>query len=239
MGKTLATRIPTTIEGASVNLLIWNKTWSACGDYIACGDDLNGDYYSGHFKIHIWRTDSFWPEVRFDVKVTWSDVDFTVTNIHWAGDNITIIYAHTDGGMGFYRHCEAAGSLSLVIEGKERDTTEWETRYDQISASVTDPNSIEKYGERDGGSVTYPLLETVEQCEAVGKKIIRDSHRMLGQADFLIPFNPLVKVGQTIAVIDNKICLDERYYVESISHNIDINGGKIKARTQVGGVLYV
>jgi len=119
----------------------------------------------------------------------------------------------------------------------ETNTT-YETRYDQISASVTDPNSIAKYGERDGGSVTYPLLETVEQCEAVGAKIIRDSHRLLGQSDFEIPFNPLIKTGQTIAVTDNKIGLDERYLVEKISHNIDINEGKVKARTQVGGVLY-
>lgn len=101
-----------------------------------------------------------------------------------------------------------AGGINISFEGSQHSTT-YETRYDQISAEVTDPNSIEKYGERDGGSVTYPLLETVEQCEAVGKKIIRDSHRLLGQADFLIPFNPLIKTGQTIAITDTKIGLDE------------------------------
>ncbi|GAH79340.1 unnamed protein product, partial [marine sediment metagenome] len=102
------------------------------------------------------------------------------------------------------------------------DTT-YEFRSDQISAEVIDPNSIEKYGERDGGSVVYPLLETVEQCEAVGTKIIRDSHRLLGQADFLIPFNPLIKTGQTIAIVGKDIGLDERYYADNISHNFDIN----------------
>jgi len=120
----------------------------------------------------------------------------------------------------------------------ETDTT-YETRYDQISAEVTDPNSIAKFGERDGGSVEYPLLETVEQCTAVGSKIIRDDHRKLGQADFLIPLNLLAKIGQTILVTDKKIGLNERYYVEKLTHNIDINEGMIKARTQVGGVLYV
>jgi len=120
----------------------------------------------------------------------------------------------------------------------ETDTT-YTFRSDQISAKVTDPNSIEKYGERDGGSVVYPLLETVEQCEAVGRKIIRDNHSKLGQTYFLIPFNPLIKRGQTIAIIGKDIGIDERYYVDNINLIFDINEGKVKARTQVGGVLYV
>ena len=127
----------------------------------------------------------------------------------------------------------------VITIGGANIEVDFEVRYDQISALVTDPNSIVKYGERNGGSVDYPLLETVEQCTAVGSKIIRDSHRLLGQATFLIPFNPLAEVGQTILVTDNKIGMDERYYIERLAHNIDINSGKIKARTQVGGVLYV
>jgi len=120
----------------------------------------------------------------------------------------------------------------------ETDTT-YETRYDQISASVTDPNSIIKYGEKDGGSIEYPLLETVEQCTAVGKKIIRDSHRLLGQTNFNIPFNPLVKTGQTILITDTKIGINERYYIESVNHNIGFGDGKVNAETVLGGVLYV
>jgi len=133
---------------------------------------------------------------------------------------------------------DSAGDV-IFIPGTYETITNYKVRYDQISAEITDPNSIEKYGERDGGSVVYPLLETVEQCEAVGSKIIRDSHRLLGQANFLVPFNPLIKIGQTIALVGKDIGLDERYYIEAIAHNIDINEGKIKARTQVGGVLYV
>jgi len=237
LGKTSETRIPTTVEGASVNLLIWNKTWSACSEVEGL-TDITGEFTSGNFNIKISWVDSSWPKYRYRVTITWANADFTVSSIHCDGNNINMIYtgmnSSSSGHAGFYRFCEAAGSLSLVIEGKERDTTEWDTRYDQISASVTDPNSIAKYGERDGGSVTYPLLETVEQCTAVGSKIIRDSHRLGQQVDF----NPLIETGQTIAVTDNKIGLDERYYVESISHNIDINEGKVKARTQVGGVYY-
>jgi len=120
----------------------------------------------------------------------------------------------------------------------QTDTT-YETRYDQISAEVTDPNSIEKYGERDGGSVEYPLLETVEQCTAVGEKAIRDSHRLLGQTEIAMPFNPLIETGETMAITDTKIGIDERYYIESVAHNISFGGGKIDAETVVGGVLYV
>ena len=119
----------------------------------------------------------------------------------------------------------------------EIDVT-YETRYDQISAQVIDPNSIAKYGERDGGSIVYPLLETVEQCEAVGKKIIRNNHK-LGISNFEIPFNPLLKTGQTIALSDKKIGLTKRYLVEGVGHGIDIDDeGKIKARTQVRGICY-
>ena len=131
-----------------------------------------------------------------------------------------------------------ACGFTITLKGATQSTT-YETRYDQISAEVTDPNSIAKYGERDGGSVEYPLLETVEQCIAVGSKAIRDSHRLLGQIDFSIPFNPLIQTGQTIAISDNKIGLTERYYIESINHNINFSEGKISAETIVGGVLYV
>jgi hypothetical protein len=106
----------------------------------------------------------------------------------------------------------------------ETDTT-YETRYDQISATITDPNSIEKYGLKDGGSVEYPLLETVDQCEAVGSKIIRDSHQNLANANYAVPFNPLIIPGKTVQFKDSKIGLTtERYYVKSLSHNIIPSG---------------
>ena len=82
------------------------------------------------------------------------------------------------------------------------------------------------------------MLETVEQCVAAGKKIIRNNHK-LGIASFEIPFNPLLKTGQTIALSDRKIGLTERYLVEGVGHGIEIDGeGKIKARTQVRGICY-
>lgn len=102
----------------------------------------------------------------------------------------------------------------------ETNTT-YETRYDQISVSVTDPNSIAKYGEHDRGSIEYPLLETEAQCEAVGRKIIQDSHRNIVNTSFKIPFNPLVAAGQTIQFSDSKIGFTiERYYVERLSHSV-------------------
>jgi len=129
-------------------------------------------------------------------------------------------------------------SINFTIIGKKY-TQSLDTRYDQISASVTDPNSIIKYGERDGGSIEYPLLETEAQCTAVGEKIIRDSHRLLGQTDFNIPFNPLVETGQTILITDTKIGVNERYYIESVNHNVSFGDGKVNAETVLGGVLYV
>ncbi len=117
----------------------------------------------------------------------------------------------------------------------ETDTT-YTIRYDQISATVTDPNSIAKYGTKDGGSVEYPLLETLAQCENVGSKIIRDSHQNLVNTSFAVPFNPLAIPGQTIQFKDSKIGLTiERYYVKSLSHNIIPSGN---TKTDVECVYY-
>ena len=50
----------------------------------------------------------------------------------------------------------------------------------------------------------------------------------------------MVQTGQTIKVSDRKIGITERYFVEGVNHNIDIDDtGKIKARTEIEGVLYV
>jgi len=166
-----------------------------------------------------------------------------------------LVWTLKRGGSGGYSG--SAFTFDVTIEGYKKQTlsdietiedtydeinepdTTYETRYDQISVSVSDPNSIAKYGERDGGSIEFPLLETQAQCEAVGRKIIRDSHRLLGQIEFNIPFNPLMQTGQTVAITDTKIGIDERYYIESVNHNIDFADGNINARTTVGGVLYV
>ncbi len=142
-------------------------------------------------------------------------------------------------GKSFTFNVTVHGYLNREADPAVYETiTTYEVRYDQISAQVIDPNSIAKYGERDGGSIVYPLLETVEQCVAVGKKIIRNNHK-LGISNFEIPFNPLLKTGQTISLNDRKIGLTERYLVEGVGHGIEIDDeGKIKARTQVRGICY-
>jgi len=165
------------------------------------------------------------------------------------GDKTIYVITRDGTGTNFNKGSKGlAFTFSVTINGYKynpptpavyESNTTYETRYDQISASVTDPNSIVKYGERDGGSVTYPLLETVEQCTAVGEKAIRDSHRLLGQTDFNIPFNPLVETGQTVLITDTLIGINERYYIESVNHNIGFGDGKVNAETILGGVLYV
>jgi len=240
LGKTSESRVP--VIGDVADLLNWNFTWNASTDET----DIVGNYTSENFTLEIKKHGLLRNGCYYHAFLGWTGADYEITDYHISagGDiNIDSYWRHILSDIiviHFSRYKTGtdydAGSLQMYLKGYKRDT--YETRYDQISAIVTDSNSIKKYGERDGGSVIYPLLETVEQCTAVGKKIIRDSHRLGQQADFLIPFNPLIETGQTIAVTDNKIGLDERYYVESISHNIDINEGKVKARTQVGGVYY-
>lgn len=132
-----------------------------------------------------------------------------------------------------------AGTVMISIKGVKY-TTDWEVQYNQISASVSDPASINKYGERrplGQESIEFPLIETQNQCIEIGKKIIRDSYNNLTQPNFEVPFNPLLFTGQTIEITDKKIGFTaERWYVESVSHNIEAN--PVKGRTQVRCVYY-
>ena len=175
------------------------------------------------------------------VRITDSIYGVGLTGIRWsiARDGTSTNYENGRVGKAFTFQVAVYGYKNDPYKGVQYhyDTTT-ETRHDQISVVVTDPNSIAKWGERDGGSIEYPLLETVEQCEAVGKRYLWFKHS-LGHVDFLIPFNPLVKPGQTIKVIDRDIGLTERYYIESVEHNLSISDGKISARTGVGGAFYV
>lgn len=223
-------------------LLNYNKSWSASDDY----NDIVDTITRGKFQIEIERLSVNIYNIQYRVIISWQDNDYKITSWDVAGNNINIFsktLRRKSGKVyvGFLRygnlfdHNYEAGAIYIYLKGSQVSIEE---QYDQISASVTDPNSIAKYGERDGGSIEYPLLETEAQCEAVGSKIIRDSHRLGQQADFEIPFNPLIQTGQTIAITDKKIGVTERYYIESINYNIETNEGKIKARTQIGGVYY-
>jgi hypothetical protein len=126
---------------------------------------------------------------------------------------------------------------SAIIDNEEVEAPTYEYSYDQVAVEVIDNNSIAKYGERKPnteGTMEFPLAENKDQCEGIGRKIIKDSHRYIKQPDFIVPFNPLLKVGQTIALSDKKIGYSERWYVEEVIHTIE----GTKARTQVGCVYY-
>ena len=234
LGKTTSKRIPVTTGWLDETPI--TKTWAA-------NEDISWDETIGNFKI-TWTKNSLsgnWEQGAFEIKRSGS------ASLGWLGFSVsgemTIIRRYYNALRDYYifwvnRNKTAEASFIVTVKSAEHSTS-YETRYDQISANVTDPNSIIKYGERDGGSIAYPLLETVEQCTAVGKKIIRDSHRLLGQTDFNIPFNPLVKTGQTILITDTLIGIEERYYIEKVNHNIGFGEGKVNAETVLGGVLYV
>ncbi|MBA7549238.1 hypothetical protein ES705_41714 [subsurface metagenome] len=157
-----------------------------------------------------------------------------------AGGYIAFVWAIHRTEPGFITPAQA-GSILISIQGMKRVTT-YETQYNRISASISDPLSSDVYGERSPlgeESIEFPLIETQEQCIAVGKKIIRDSYRGLAQPNFEVPFNPLLIPGQTIEITDKKIGFsEERWYVESVVHNLEAGEGLIKGRTQVGCVYY-
>jgi hypothetical protein len=234
LGKTTQKRVPT--EGSNYSdVLNASKSW-------AIGEATSWNETSGDFTILYTQTNNYTSYEKGYIELT-NNGEYIILSMNVSSQGAIntstknhpksfYVYRYKSGGVLL------AGGLNIFIHGIKLSST-YETRYDQISVSVTDPNSIIKYGERDGGSIEFPLLETVEQCTAVGSKIIRDSHRLLAVISFSVPFNPLIQTGQTIAITDTKIGVDERYYIEAVNHNIDFGDGKVKARTTVGGVLYV
>jgi len=237
LGKTTSKRIPIYSEGENISVDdtltwtagedIWAYTDSRSGFTITAeGFGMGGGYFDYYLKF------------SYSGSFQFLGGSVNINEGGWGG-----IISYRPDLQAVYIVFKAKRprvqlSLTYGFTGIKKSTS-YETRYDQISAEVTDPNSIEKYGERDGGSITYPLLETVEQCEAVGSKIIRDSHRLLGQTDISIPFNPLAETGQTILITDTLIGVNERYYIEKVIHNIIFGDGKVDAETVLGGVLYV
>jgi len=126
---------------------------------------------------------------------------------------------------------------SAIIDNEEVDSPTYEYHYDQVAVDITDASSITKYGERKPnteGTLEFPLAENIDQCEGIGRKIIRDSHKFMKQPDFEIPFNPMLKVGQTVSITDKKIEYSERWYVEEARHSIEQG----KGRTSIGCVYY-
>jgi len=241
LGSIYEKRIPT-VEDVT-DILNYRKNWSQSAVY----SDIEGTDTSEDFSILIYCWAGFKDRAEYRVTVTWSDNDYEITDYSIAGDNI-IIWSKSKSKtliriyfsrlrVSEYGDYES-GALFVKIKGRRRDT--YETIFEQISASITDPASINRYGERQAmgqESIEFPLIETQEQCKAIGKKIIRDSYNDLARPNFEIPFNPLLTPGQTIEITDKKIGFSaERWYVDSVSHNITIN--PVKGRTQVGCVYY-
>jgi len=239
LGKTTESRIP--ILNPYDDILTISKSWSL-------GEATAWNEIVGDFNIVLYiRSDKTEYETSY------------VNGYFRGGGDFGDLEGNTDGGIiltsgiiknlhptgfTFYitRFKEAgtlkAGSIMINIKGVKYTTT-YETRYDQISARVTDPSSITKHTERDGGSLELPLIETQDQCVEIGSKIVRDSHRGLGEPDFEVPLNPLLIVGQTIEITDKKIGFSaDRWHVESVSHNINFGNDGIKGRTQAGCVYY-
>lgn len=126
---------------------------------------------------------------------------------------------------------------SAIVDNEDVNSPTYEYEYDQVGAHVTDFYSISRYGRRKPnteGTIEFPLAENTDQCRGIGRKIIKDSHRYTKAPTFEVPFNPLLKVGQTIAITDKKIGYSQRWYVESVNHTI----GQGKGRTRVGCVYY-
>jgi len=245
LGATYEKRVPT-IEDVGT-ILSYRKSWSAG----TAQDDIFGTDIQGDFTMEtVWAGQDYFA-LRYRTTVTWSEADFEFTDHNFTGNNVNLDYKGSGPAEihfvwaihrtvpGFAEPAQA-GAILISIQGRQRDT--YEIQYNRISASISDPTSIDNHGERSPlgeESIEFPLIETQEQCIAVGKKIIRDSYRGLAQPNFEVPFNPLLIPGQTIEITDKKIGFsEERWYVESVVHSIEAGEGLLKGRTQAGCVYY-
>jgi len=140
--------------------------------------------------------------------------------------------------QGFSFTITLKGYLKSSISGVQPTQTDetsptYDYQYDQVAAHVENIYSIAKYGRRkpnSEGTIEFPLAENTDQCKEIGRKIIKDSHRFTKQPTFEIPFNPMLKVGQTISIIDSKIGYSQRWYVEEVNHTIEQGKGRTRVR---------
>jgi len=133
-----------------------------------------------------------------------------------------------------YEESDISGTMPTQTD---ESSPTYDYKYDQVAVHVRDFYSIVKYGTRKpntAGTLEFPLSENVDRCREIGRKIIKDSHKNIKQPTFEVPFNPLLKVGQTISITDKKIGYSQRWYVEEVNHTI----GQGKGRTRVGCVYY-
>jgi len=213
--------------------------------------------YSGNPSHQRYKFKIYWKSA--DYKIT--SLNYNVTgNAEMYSRNLGTYYAYlyverpwdeTNGGLGAFGITislngkvkktqdtpETNPPTSAIIDNEEIASPTYEYEYNQVAANVVDPNSIAKYGERKPGTegtLEFPLAENFDQCKGIGKKIIRNSHRLLKQPDFEVAFNPLLKIGQTVAISDKKIGYSERWYIEEVVHTIEQGSG----RTRVGCVYY-
>lgn len=133
---------------------------------------------------------------------------------------------------------------SWVNDSLPAETVETTYEYTQIKATCQDNDSIAEYGERqpqEEYTLNKPLAETEEQCKRIGNDKILNSHRFTHQPDILVNFNPLLTIGQTIALDDTKIGYNgDRRFAAQLSHVFPINRktGAIKPRTKGSFVFY-
>jgi len=197
---------------------------------------------------------------RLNNDLTVTDVTWTVTsNAHIYRESNTGCRLHREtfsvGGMNFQEGAftitiaiktkeEIAGGSTWITENIPNETTVSTITHTQVKATVTDSASIALYGERkpnNEGTLEFPLAETEAQCKRIGENIILDSHRFIKQPDFLVNFNQILIVRNTVELTDKKIGYNaDRYFVEEVIHTISINSqtGAVKPRTRIGCVYY-
>ena len=219
---------------------------------------LNAYSYSaggGNIHIHIGNSDQFIFQAYTITSIDYTFDGITFRKLHdqvSAGGTIglhCIMFVLTRRGPG-KGYTGDAFTFNVTVNGYSEEEMDdeapaqsdetsptYDYHYDQVAVEIIDSNLIAKYGERkpnSEGTLEFPLAENIDQCEVIGKKIIRDSRRLTKQPDFEIPFNPLLRVGQTISITDKKIGYSERWYVEEVNHTIEQGRG----RTRAGCVYY-
>jgi len=232
--------------------------WSASDGYFTLKvTETTSGFFSGTIKRRTYKVRVDWATKQYEVEnVTYSvsglanimshyyksDQGWAYIQVErfWDGSAIGA-FTVSIGLVGKLKYSQSTPQsdppTSAIVDNKEVASPTYEYEYNQVAANVVDSNSVDKYGERKPGTegtLGFPLAENFDQCKGIGKKIIRDSHRSLKQPDFEVPFNPLLKTGQTIAISDKKIGYSKRWYVEEVVHTIEQGRG----RTRVGCVYY-
>lgn len=113
--------------------------------------------------------------------------------------------------------------MKILLTGRKRVGTDYGSQFDDsFFITVKDSDSQAKFGVKKlREAIINPLIPTKAVAKTYGKALLDETGRSEKKVAFSVPFNPLLKIGDTICVINKKFASTDEYF-RVTAHSIRI-----------------